>query len=270
MIKLWGVPWDRHSSHARGPAQAPEAIRRALNSDAGNGFASNGLMVLDPDVMRDVGDVALAGTDDDPHDIEDAARRHLADGSRLITLGGDHAMTYPVFRAVAEVHPGAAIIHFDAHPDLYDDFEGDPFSHASPFARIMENGLASGLIQIGIRASTPHQAAQQARFGVKAFGPEDVDAAIAALPPGPVYVSVDLDGLDPAFAPGVNHYEPGGLTVREVLRVIHAIPGEIIAADVVELSPERDRHDLTAQVAAKLVKELAGRMTGEKDGRTRG
>lgn len=260
MIKLWGVPWDRHSSHARGPAEAPEAIRRALNSPAGNGFASNGLNVLAPTVMRDVADAVLPGTDDDPHEIEDGARRHLADGSRLITLGGDHAVTYPVFRAVAEVHPGATIVHFDAHPDLYDDFEGDPFSHASPFARIMENGLAAGLIQIGIRASNPHQAEQQKRFGVMGFGPDEVAQAIAALPSSPVYVSIDLDGLDPAFAPGVNHYEPGGLTVREVLQVIHAIPGEIISADVVELNPERDRHDLTAQVAAKLVKELVGKM----------
>jgi agmatinase len=260
MIKLWGVPWDRHSSHERGPAEAPAYIRRALNSTAGNGFASNGLFVLEPTIMLDVGDAVLPGTDDDPHEIEDTARRHLADGSRLITLGGDHAVTYPVFRAVAEVHPGATIVHFDAHPDLYDDFDGDPFSHASPFARIMENGLAAGLIQVGIRASTPHQAEQQARFGVKSFGPDEVAGAIAALPSGAVYVSIDLDGLDPAFAPGVNHYEPGGLSVREVLQVIHAIPGEIIGADVVELNPHRDRHDLTAQVAAKFVKELAGKM----------
>lgn len=260
MIKLWGVPWDRHSSHERGPAEAPGHIRRALNSPAGNGFASNGVFVLEPGVMRDVGDVDLPGADEDPRAIEGCARRHLADGSKLIVLGGDHAVTYPVFRAVAEKHPGATIVHFDAHPDLYDDFDGDPFSHASPFARIMENGLAAGLIQVGIRASTPHQAEQQARFGVKSFGPDEVAGAIAALPSGAVYVSIDLDGLDPAFAPGVNHYEPGGLSVREVLQVIHAIPGEIIGADVVELNPHRDRHDLTAQVAAKFVKELAGKM----------
>jgi arginase len=260
MIKLWGVPWDRHSSHARGPAEAPGAIRRALMSDHGNGFAENGVFVLEPTVLRDVGDVELPGDEDDPDAIEDCAARHLRDGSGMIALGGDHAVTYPIFRAVAERWPGCSIVHFDAHPDLYDDFEGDPFSHASPFARIMENELASGLVQVGIRAATPHQREQQARFGVKSFGPEEVEAAFAALPSGPVYVSIDLDGLDPAFAPGVNHYEPGGLSVREVLRMIRAIPGEIVAADVVELNPHRDRHDLTAQVAAKFVKELASRM----------
>jgi len=260
MIKLWGVPWDRHSSHERGPAEAPEATRRALNSPAGNGFAENGVFVLDPSVLRDVGDVHLTGTDEDPHDIEAGALRHLADGSKVIALGGDHAVTWPIFRAVAQRWPQCSIVHFDAHPDLYDDFEGDPFSHASPFARIMESGLAGGLVQVGIRASTPHQAEQQKRFGVKCFGPEAVEGAIAALPSGPVYVSIDLDGLDPAYAPGVNHYEPGGLSVREVLRVVRAIPGEIVAADVVELNPHRDRHDQTAQVAAKFVKELASRM----------
>ncbi|MBX7249164.1 MAG: agmatinase [Caulobacteraceae bacterium] len=260
MIKLWGVPWDRHSSFQRGPAGAPAAIRRALTSEHGNPFAEDLRDVLQADRLCDVGDLRLSGGDEDPHDIEAGALRHIADGSKLITLGGDHAVTWPVFRAIAQRWPGCSIVHFDAHPDLYEDFGGDPFSHASPFARIMESGLAGGLLQVGIRASTPHQAEQQARYGVRAFGPEEVEAALAALPSGPVYVSIDLDGLDPAFAPGVNHYEPGGLSVREVLRVIRAIPGEIVGADVVELNPNRDRSDQTAQVAAKFVKELGSLM----------
>lgn len=259
-VALLGLPWDRHSSTGPGAGLGPAAIRRALADEAGNWFASGGLDLSRREVLTDAGDVDLSDPARDADAITAAVRGLLARGSRVLSLGGDHAVTYPVMRAYAEAFPGLSIVHIDAHPDLYDDFEGDPLSHASPFARIMEAGLASGLVQIGIRASTPHLAEQARRFGVKTFGADDVAAAISALPPGPVYLSIDLDGLDPAFAPGVKHYEPGGLTVREVLAVIAAIPGPVVGADVVELCPERDHLDLTAKVAAKLVKEAAARM----------
>ncbi|MEO8925706.1 MAG: arginase family protein [Caulobacteraceae bacterium] len=113
---------------------------------------------------------------------------------------------------------------------------------------------------IGIRASSEHQRRQAERFGVLTFGPDDLAAAMAHLPGGRVYLTVDLNGLDPSVAPGVNHYEPGGLTVRELLTVIAAIPGDIVGADIVELAPARDHLDMTAKVAAKLVKEIVGRM----------
>jgi arginase family enzyme len=166
-------------------------------------------------------------------------------------------------RAIADRWPGVRIVHVDAHPDLYDDFEGDPLSHASPFARIMEQGLARRLLQIGIRAETPHLRAQAERFGVRTYPPDDIDTAlmaIAALGDGPIYLSFDLDGLDPAFAPGVNHHEPGGLTVREALRIIEALPGQLVGADVVELAPARDVNGTTATVAARLVKEIVARI----------
>lgn len=259
-VALLGLPWDRHSSTGPGAGLGPAAIRRALADEAGNAFSAGGLDIARPEVLADMGDVDLSDPTRDAEAITAAVAGLLARGHPVLSLGGDHAVSFPILRAYAQAHPGLAIVHIDAHPDLYDDFEGDPLSHASPFARIMEAGLASGLVQIGIRASNPHLDAQARRFGVKGFGAEEVQAAIAALPAGPVYLSIDLDGLDPAFAPGVKHYEPGGLTVRELLAVIAAIPGPLVGADIVELCPERDHLDMTAKVAAKLVKEVAARM----------
>jgi len=259
-VALLGIPWDRHSLHARGPAGAPLEIRKALAVDSGNWINSRFQDLRDPALMIDAGDV---GFDDEAGEsvcVSRAVTALLDRGHPVLSLGGDHAATYPIVRAYSARHSGMAIVHIDAHPDLHDSFQGDPLSHASPFARIMERGLSPRLMQIGIRASDDHQRRQAARFGVETFGPDEVGEAIARLPAGPVYLSIDLDGLDPAFAPGVNHPEPGGLTVREVLAVIAALPGPIIGADIVELSPPRDVNGLTAHVCAKFVKELVGIM----------
>ena len=185
----------------------------------------------------------------------------IAQGRRPIALGGDHSVTFPVLRAIAAAHGPVTLLHIDAHPDLYEEFEGDRFSHACPFARIMEAGLASRLVQVGIRTINAHQRAQAARHGVEVI---DMRAwALGARPQrlsGPIYCSIDIDGLDPAFAPGVSHREPGGLSVREVLALVHALPDVVVGADVVEYNPDTDVGGVTAPVAAKLVKELAGRM----------
>ena len=259
-VALLGVAWDRHSSHARGAAEGPAAIRAALADEAGNWENSRGQDLRDPALMVDVGDVALGDPAGEAGAITDAVAAQLDQGRKVLTLGGDHALTFPVFRAFAAHRRDIAIVHIDAHPDLYDNFADDPLSHASPFARIMERGLTRRLIQIGIRASNAHLRRQAERFGVETFGPDELAKATLVLPTGAVYLSIDLDGLDPSVAPGVNHYEPGGLTVRELLGVINAIPGEIIGADIVELTPRRDHLDMTAKVAAKLLKEIVGRM----------
>jgi agmatinase len=177
-------------------------------------------------------------------------------------LGGDHAISFPTVEGVAAVHGSVEILHFDAHSDLYDDFEGDPLSHASPFARIMERGLARRLVQVGIRTLNRHLREQAERFGVETvemrhFAPDRVP-----MPGAPLYVSIDLDGFDPAFAPGVSHHEPGGLSVRDVLAVLHRASTPIVGADIVEYNPQRDVNGVTAVLAAKLVKELASLSTG--------
>jgi arginase family enzyme len=148
----------------------------------------------------------------------------------------------------------------DAHPDLYQDFEGDLFSHAAPFTRIMEEGLVTRLVQVGIRTLSGHQKAQVDRFQVEVVDMRAWSAGVRPKITGPVYLSIDLDGLDPAFAPGVSHWEPGGLSTREVLALIQGLEGPLVGADVVEFNPVRDPAGITAMVCAKLVKELAGKM----------
>jgi arginase len=260
-VALLGLPTDQHSSFLRGAAKAPPAIRGALHSSHSHLTASNGVDVAG--VLHDLGDVDLREDAGDLDRMIEAVRAAFAGGPTVV-LGGDHAITYPVLAglAAAGVSP-PSVVHIDAHPDLYDDFEGDPLSHASPFARILEKGLASGLTQLGIRAVNAHLRDQIARFGVRAFAPDQHAAALAALPAGPTYISIDLDGLDPAFAPGVSHHEPGGLTTREVLDVIWNTPGPVIGGDIVELNPDRDIHGMTATLAAKLVKELAARISAD-------
>lgn len=137
-------------------------------------------------------------------------------------------MTYPVLRAVARAHPRLTILHIDAHPDLYDEFEGDRFSHACPFARIMEEGLADRLVQVGIRALKAQQRSQADRYGVGIIDMRAWQAGARPSVDGAVYVSIDLDGLDPAFAPGVSHREPGGLSVREVLGMVQGAGGHVV------------------------------------------
>ena len=157
-------------------------------------------------------------------------------------------------------HPRLSVLHFDAHPDLYDEFERDRYSHACPFARVMEEGLADQLVQVGVRAMTGHQREQAERYGVRVIGMRDWMLGRRARLSNPVYVSIDVDALDPAFAPGVSHREPGGLTVREVLGLLQGLGGPIVGADVVEFNPAQDPLGLTAPVCAKLVKEVAGKM----------
>lgn len=259
-VALLGLPTDRGSSFLRGAATAPAAIRAALHCGSSNMFAENGIDLGAPGALTDAGDLMLDGTTAEIDAITDGVERLLSAGQHVLALGGDHAVTYPVLRAYARRYPDLAILHFDAHPDLYDSFDGDPYSHACPFARIMEAGLARRLVQVGIRADNIEQRAQARRFGVETVGMDRLDELPGLLPRGPVYVSIDLDALDPAYAPGVSHHEPGGLTTRDVLRAIQALQGPVVGADVVELNPSRDLNGVTAMVAAKFVRELAGAM----------
>jgi arginase len=258
-----GLPYDASSSHLRGAAGAPPVIRQALHSQAGNPWTEGLRNLSTPGALTDAGDLPLVATPEARAQIEEGISALFRNGHRPIALGGDHSVTYPILRAVNGAHPRPTILHVDAHPDLHDEFEGDRYSHACPFARILEEGLAARLVQVGIRTMTGHQQEQAARFNAEVI---DMRSWIAGVRPrleGPVYLSIDLDGLDPAFAPGVSHREPGGLTVREVLELIHSFTGHLVGADIVELNPVQDSTGVTASVAAKLVKEVAGRMIGE-------
>ena len=264
-VRLIGLPTDSHSSFLRGSASAPAVIRAALSSEHSNAALEDGGELGRDVLIEDFGDLPLLEDADDPGRISSAVETAALDGAVPICLGGDHMVTFPIVAGLERVHGSFNILHFDAHPDLYDDFEGDPMSHASPFARIMERGLARRLVQVGIRTMNGHCREQARSFGVEVIEMRDFAADRVPIPEPPLYVSVDLDALDPAFAPGVSHHEPGGLSTRDVLSVLHRIDGPIVGADVVELNPARDINQMTATVAAKLVKELTG-LAG-RDGR---
>jgi agmatinase len=255
-IALLGIAYDEKSSFLKGPAEAPAAIRRALESDASNSWSEDGCDTKT--LLEDCGDLRGFGSDA-MAEIEAFVAKSVHASAHVLVLGGDHSISFPSVSAVAKKHGALTVLHFDAHPDLYDEFDGDRYSHACPFARIMESGAAKRLIQVGIRTATAHQREQAARFRVETLEARAWNGWLPALQ-GPVYVSVDLDVLDPAFAPGVSHHEPGGISTRELLRAIQSIEAPIVAADVVELNPKRDVNGVTAMVAAKVVKELAAMM----------
>lgn len=256
-VRLIGLPTDANSSFLRGPAKAPPRIRELLFSDMGNAATEGGTELGREIQLDDAGDLPLGGDCDDDARIETAVAAALADGCVPLLMGGDHAITYPVLKAIAAHHGPVEILHIDAHPDLYDELLGNRRSHASPFARIMEEGLARRLVQVGIRTLNAHQREQARRFAVEIVPMRNFSVDNVPTLYGPLYISIDLDGLDPAYAPGVSHHEPGGLSMREVMDILARMDAQVVGGDVVEYNPDRDIHDMTAAVAAKLVKEIA-------------
>jgi arginase len=261
---LLGIPFDAYSSYLRGPGDAPQQIRKALHCEAYNQWTELGVDLGVAGAYEDAGDLKLAKHDLAENDafalIEAGVEKLLAQGKRPVSLGGDHSITFPLVKTFAPHYRELTIFHFDAHPDLYDDFEDNKLSHACPFARIMESGLAKRLVQVGIRTVNRHQRKQAERFGVEVVEMRALPAYDKLKATGPVYISFDIDVLDPAFAPGVSHREPGGMSVREAIAHLHAIEGTIVGADVVEYNPVQDVAGVTATVAAKILREILGKM----------
>jgi len=259
-ISLLGIPHDDNSSFMKGAAEAPALIRRELYSDAYSIWSETGIDLGVAGRLADRGDLQFDGARDPWDVIERDVELAMESGDPLICLGGDHAITHPIMRAVRRRHPSLTILHIDAHPDIYHAYQDNPRSHASPFARIMEERLADRLIQVGIRTANDHHRDQFRRFGVEVIEAVRWGANLQLDLTTPVYISMDIDALDPAYAPGVSHREPGGLSTRQVIDLIHTIDRPIVAADIVEYNPRCDISNLTAIVAAKLVKEIAGAM----------
>jgi arginase len=259
MPSLIGIPFDGNSSYMRGAAGAPAKIRQSMTCDASNMWSELGIDVGAPGAFADRGDLQLGGENAFAA-IEQAIHGSLAEDEQPVSLGGDHSITYPILRALGRRYPDLTIVHFDAHPDLYDEFEGNRLSHACPFARIMEEGLARKLVQVGIRTMNGHQRAQAKKFGVEIVEMRSLPAYDRLQLQGPGYISFDVDVLDPAFAPGVSHREPGGMSVREAIAHLHAIQGRIVGADLVEYNPVQDVAGATATVAGKILKEILGKM----------
>jgi agmatinase len=260
MVAVVGIPFDANSSFMQGPALAPAKIRKAWNSGSMNLCAESGIDLDTQMNFVDLGDLDIAAAPGIVEKIEIAIDEFLNHDIRIISLGGDHAITYPVLKSCSTRFAKLDILHLDAHPDLYDSYNGTRYSNACPFARIMEEKLASRLVQIGIRTLNPHQRKQAQRFGVEIIDMQNLHKASAIQWENPLYLSIDLDVLDPAFAPGVSHYEPGGMSTRQVIELIQGLPVPIAGADIVELNPKRDPQEITAMVAAKILKEIAARM----------
>jgi len=262
MVTLLGIPFDANSSFLKGPVLAPSRIRLQEAIGAVNTTSETGIAVVKDLDYRDAGDISFTGTVPEAAylAIRQRVAHELQQPGKLICLGGDRSISFPVIEAHAEKYPTMHVLHIDAHPDLYHNFDDNPFSHASPFARVMERGLVQSLTQVGIRTMNAHQREQARRFNVRVVEMKDFDHSVISELQGPLYISVDLDALDPAFAPGVSHHEPGGFSTRDVIRMIQSIPVEVVGADIVEYNPVRDQHDQTAMVAYKLFKELAVRL----------
>ncbi len=207
-LALVGFRWDENSSFLKGSAEAPPVIRQAFASESSNSWSEGGVE-LTAGSFFDAGDIGPGPGVDMPEVIEKAIEHLLGRGLAPISLGGDHAITFPILRAFARRYPRLSILHFDAHPDIYDEFEGNRMSHACPFARIMEEKLVQRLVQVGVRTVNTHQREQIARFGVESIDMRHFREDLAFEFDSPVYISFDMDGLDPAFAPGVSHREPG-------------------------------------------------------------
>ena len=255
-IQMIGLPTDKNSSFLKGAAKAPAKIRELLGSDMMNLSSETGLELGRDIAFKDRGDLDFHAQDEQSA-IQACVTKVLETDQIPLLLGGDHSVTYPIVKAIAAYHGKVNILHIDAHPDLYEDYQGNRCSHASPFARIMEDHLVHRLVQVGIRTLNQHQKEQADRFGVEIITMEELADLKSLQFNGPLYISIDLDGLDPAYAPGVSHHEPGGLTVRQLLHLLSTIRVPIVGADVVEYNPDRDINDMTAAVAVKLVKELA-------------
>lgn len=257
-ITLLGFAWDASSSYARGPAHGPGVIRTILSTEASSPYSIDG--VDSTKVITAYDFDALPAKGAEARDAITARTENAITKGKSLSLGGDHSITYPILRAFKEKYGPVNILHIDAHTDLYDEFEGDRYSHASPFARAIEDGCVNKLVQVGLRSVGPEQRRFGEDNGVIMHGADDIEAIPYADLVDPLYISIDLDGLDPAFAPGVSHPEPGGLSTREVLSILKKVRASPVGADVVEYNPERDIGMVTAHLAARLIKELAAKM----------
>lgn len=262
MLKLLGIPYDENSSFMQGPSLAPDLIRKMDSDGSANPYSENGLLIKQEVSYQDLGNIDLNNHNPEQayKKIKEVISTQLEQQHKIISIGGDHSVSFPLLEMYAEKHSGLNVLHFDAHADIYDNFDDNPFSHASPFARLMEKKLINKLTQVGIRTLDTHQRRQIKKFDVDVIEMKKFNFDFINKLKEPLYISIDLDGLDPAYAPGVSHHEPGGLSSRQLIQCIQDIKVPIVGADIVEYNPKRDINNMTAMVAYKLFKELAAKI----------
>ena len=188
----------------------------------------------------------------------------IESGVTPIILGGDHSITMPCFEAALAHYPTLKLLYFDAHPDFYPDYDGDPFSHACTTYHILNLDDMTGdrITQVGIRASTPAQQTFAQQSGIQTVHAWEVDGFVYESD-DPVYLSFDIDVLDPAHAPGCGNPVPGGISTRQAFSLIQSIQAPIVAMDVVEVNPLLDPQGITALAAARVVVECLGVMASQ-------
>ena len=260
MISILSIPYDENSSFLKGCANGPSAIKKAFYSESSNMFSENGYDCSNQKDIIYLDNFEIESGKNAIINIQNNVKNELSQENKVISIGGDHSITYPIIEAYSNYYESLNILHFDAHPDIYNNFDNNPYSHASPFARIMEKSLAKRLVQIGIRTLNSHQREQVKKFNVEVIEMKDFNSNLSLKFDGPLYISLDIDSLDPAFAPGVSHPEPGGLTTRNIINIINELDGDVIGGDIVEYNPINDINDITAFTAAKLLKEIIGKV----------
>ncbi|WP_170291178.1 agmatinase [Neomoorella glycerini] len=257
-VVLAGIPFDATTSFRPGTRWGPQAIRAV----------SEVLEEYSPYLKRELGQVPVYDAGDldlvpgrveaNLERMEAAAAALFQDGKLPLFLGGEHLVSYPLIRAAHRRYPKLAVLHFDAHADLREEYLGERLSHATVMRLVAEEIGPGNLYQFGIRSGT---------WGEFAYGQEEtnffmdvittpLEKLVPELGSRPLYVSIDIDVVDPAFAPGTGTPEPGGCTPREILQAIYLLrEANVVAFDLVEVCPAYDQGNITAILAAKIVRE---------------
>ena len=270
-IALCGVPYDGGVSNRPGARHGPREIRNQSSLMRRIHHA----LRLDPFALArvaDVGDVRFANSlvpEKAEAEIQRFFERIHEAGALPLSAGGDHSITFPIFRAIAR-HAPVGMVHIDAHTDTWGEIQGSKFNHGSPFRRAVEEGLLDPerTIQIGIRGPQNGEDAWEfsRTHGMRVVFIEEfedlgvgkvIEEARGVVGEGRTYVSFDVDGLDPVFAPGTGTPEAGGITVREAQRLLRGLRGlDLVGGDVVEVAPPFDPSGNTALVGATLMYEI--------------
>jgi agmatinase len=272
-VAVVGIPFDSGVTYRPGARFGPNAVRNATRL-LRSYHPGLDVQPFSAQQVADAGDVACNPFDiaEAIGQIESGADALLERAGALLSIGGDHTVALPLLRSVARRHGPVALLHFDAHLDTWDTYFGASYTHGTPFRRAWEEGLLreDRSMHVGIRGPlfAPDDLVDDARFGFAIIGAMDVEelgiaGAVALvserLGDGPVYVSIDIDVLDPAHAPGTGTPEAGGLTSRELLGILRGLRGvTVVGADIVEVAPAYDHAEVTCMVASHVAYELLG------------
>lgn len=249
-----------------------EAIREATSEELYNSFNETLVNLAEYWRYKDLGDIKVRSFGELVRNMDKIVKRY-SNGEFFLFLGGDHSITYATFKNLREIsREEFGLIYFDAHHDLYPEYEGDKYSHACTVRRLVEEELVKGenIVQIGIRAPTKEQIEFANEYGIKVISASEVYYSSKVKAQfEKAYLSFDIDVLDPAFASGVGNPEPGGLTMRELVEVIKSLNVDAVGFDIVELNPEYDYKGISAFATAKIIREVLGKSAFTKSHSTK-